>query len=86
MRVVGWVLVVVAGAIILYNVSQTHYNRMQMKEHPWITIFSDGENLKPAYTFRPPYTGFEIFTIAGGILGIVLIVKGAPRKPAGGNQ
>lgn len=86
LRVVGWILVVIAGAIILYNVANSRYNEQQMEDHPWITIFSGGANLKEAYTFTPPYTGFEIVTIAGGILGIVLIVKGSPKKPTGGNQ
>jgi len=50
-----------------------------VQEHPWITLFSSGENLKPSYTFRPPYTGFEITVIAAGIIGVALIFFSSDR-------
>ena len=72
-KVVGWVLAVGSGLIILYNVVQSHEDQRQIEEHPFITILSGGENLKGAYTFLPPYTGFEIVVIAVLVIGAIMI-------------
>lgn len=74
MRIIGWLMAIVAGLIILYNVITHKENERQINEHPWITIFSGGENIKPAYTFTPPFTGFEITVIAAGVVGVALII------------
>jgi len=55
MKVVGWIMIIVAGLIVLYNVLTTMENERQMNDHPWITVFSGGSNLA-----KPPYTGFVI--------------------------
>lgn len=75
---VGWVLLIVAGLTILYNVVQTKQNERQIEDHPWVTFFSGGSNLKQAYTFMPPYTGFEATVIAAGVVGGILIFLGDP--------
>jgi hypothetical protein len=74
MKIIGWILVIVAGLTILYNVATNKENEQQMNKHPWITLFSGGANLKQAYTFTPPYTGFEITVIAAGIIGAGIII------------
>ena len=69
----GWLLVACSGLTILYNVVQTHENERQVEEHPFFTFFSGGENLKRAYTFLPPYTGFEVTIIAVLIIGAIIV-------------
>ncbi|MCA9125129.1 MAG: hypothetical protein H6822_18605 [Planctomycetaceae bacterium] len=81
-RVTGWVLAILSGLIILYNVTQTRYNRQQIEDHPWITFFSGGENLERAYTFTPPFTGFEIAVIAILIIGAIMIFLPTPQQPS----
>lgn len=76
MKVIGWIMAIVAGLIILYNVKTSMENERQLDDHPWITIFSGGANLKESYTFRPPYTGFEITVITAGVIGVALIAFG----------
>ena len=75
MKAFGWILTIVCVLIIIYNVATTRENERMINDHPFITIFSGGENLKPAYTFLPPYTGFEITVIAAGLIGIVIIIN-----------
>jgi hypothetical protein len=79
MKGFGWIMAIVAGLIILYNVATTKENERQVKEHPWSTLFSGGSNLKRAYSFTPPYTGFEITVIAAGAIGVGIILF-APSK------
>lgn len=74
MRFIGWIMTIVAGIIILYNVTTHKENEREFNEHPFFTLFSGGANLKPAYTFTPPLTGFEITVIAAGVVGVALIV------------
>ena len=90
MKVVGWIMVIIAGLIIFYNVATgienkkaREYNDGQIKNHPVDTFFSDGKNLKNhknCYTFLPPYTGFELTVIICGLLGagIVFFSKSSP--------
>jgi hypothetical protein len=75
MKAFGWILTIVCALIIIYNVATTKENERMIKDHPFITILSGGENLKPAYTFLPPYSGFEITVIAAGVIGIVIIIN-----------
>jgi hypothetical protein len=70
MKTVGWIVTIVAGLIILYNVLQYHENIKQVEAHPWITVFSGGDNLKRSYSFTPPYTAFELTVSAGGVIGV----------------
>jgi hypothetical protein len=83
MKIIGWIMVIIVGLIIFYNVSQSHENAKQIEEHPWTTILSGGENIKPAYTFMPPYSAFELTVMAGGVIGVVLIICGVARKKDG---
>lgn len=79
MKIIGWVMAIIAAIVIIYNVATTAENEATMRDHPWITMFSGGANLKKAYTFTPPYTGFEITIISIGVTGVGLIVFG-PSK------
>ena len=74
-------MIIVAVLVIIYNVATTADNQRQMNDHPFITVFSGGANLKPAYTFAPPYTGFEVTIIAVGLIGIGIIVFAPSREP-----
>jgi hypothetical protein len=81
MKIAGWILILIAAAFIFYNVVVVEgYNDQQINDHPIATLFSGGSNLKGGYSFAPPYSGFEIFIIAMGIGGIVLVAIGSQKK------
>jgi preprotein translocase subunit SecG len=77
---IGWLFVICSGLTILYNVVQNHQNERQIEDHPLVTLFSGGENLKPAYTFMPPYTGFEVVVIAVLIVGGILVFNSKDKS------
>ena len=53
-------------------------NEARVNNHPFETILSGGANLsKAAYTFLPPWTGFEIFVLSTGALGAILMYYGS---------
>ncbi|MDT8392076.1 MAG: hypothetical protein RRC34_16360 [Lentisphaeria bacterium] len=85
-KIAGWIMVVIAGLIILANVVDSKYNVRQVEDHPWITLFSGGKNLKECYTFKPPYTGFEITVIAAGVIGVIMIFTAPPKKEENENE
>ena len=81
MKKAGWILILIAASVVFYNVVIVKvFNERQENEHPIVTLLSGGSNLKPGYTFEPPYSGFEIFILAIGIGGIVLVVIGSKEK------
>ena len=90
MKTLGAILLIVTVLIIIYNVATTAENKriaeenvQQIQDHPWITMLSKGANLqdgKHAYTFMPPYTGFEITVIAGGLIGLGLTLFTPSRR------
>jgi hypothetical protein len=50
------------------------YNKAQVQNHPWSTIFSGGQNLSSyGYNFLPPWTGFEVFVLVAGVVGFLLL-------------
>lgn len=87
MKVLGWILAIIAGLTIFYNVWTSveneriaAHNLTQIQDNFWVTLLSGGGTLqegKPCYTFRPPYTGFEMTVMAAGVIGIALIVFGS---------
>jgi hypothetical protein len=79
-RAIGFVVAAIAGLTILYNVSQTAYNHKQMNEAPVTTILSGGANLSHAYSFAPPYTGFEITILAMLGIGVAMVIFGGAAK------
>jgi hypothetical protein len=79
-KFIGWPLVICSGLTILYNVVQNRHNEQQIEDHPLISVLSGGKNLKPAYTFMPPYTGFEVVTIAVMIVGGILIFSAKDKS------
>jgi hypothetical protein len=81
MKKAGWILIVISAVVIFYNVVIVkNYNEQQVNDHPIATLFSGGSNLKQGYTFGPPYSGFEIFILAIGIGGIVLVNIGKTKE------
>ncbi len=81
MKTAGWILILISAAVIFYNVVIVRgYNEQQTNDHPVVTLLSGGSNLKESYSFEPPYSGFEIFIIALGIGGILLVVIGSKEK------
>lgn len=76
-------MVLIAGLIISSNVSATKQNERTIQEHPYVTLFSGGENLQPAYSFTAPYTGFELLVMAIGIAGVGLILYRLCRRRRG---
>ena len=81
MRCIGWILLIVASLTILYNVRTDRDNERVLEEHPVLTLLSGGGNLKQAYSFTPPFTGFEITVMAAGVVGLVFVLF-TPAKPA----
>ena len=79
-RILGRILFYGAIVVILCNWWGCLYNKEQINQHPWITIFSFGTNLVHAFTFFPPYTSSEITVIIAGILGFFLRKAGLPKK------
>lgn len=79
MKSIGWIMAILAGVIILRNVDATAENERKANEQPWTTIFSGGSNLKKAYSFTPPYSGFEMIVIGMGLVGVSIIIF-APSK------
>lgn len=68
-RNVGGVLVALAGLTILYNVAQAAYNRADIEANPVFHLLTLGSTIKGAYTFTPPFTGFEILVLAVLVIG-----------------
>ncbi len=63
MKIVGWIIAIVAELIVPYNVAAHKENARQVNAPPWATLFSGGSNLKQAYTFTPvSRTGSPIST------------------------
>ena len=82
MKSAGWILALLAATVVFYNIVVVkHFNEQQENEHPFAMFFSGGSILKRGYTFEPPYTGFEIFIIAMGVVGVVLIAIGSKKNP-----
>ena len=79
-RLIGFLVTAIAGLTILYNVSQSAFNQRQINEAPITTILSGGANLSHAYTFAPPFTGFEITVMAVLVLGVVMLAFGGGSK------
>jgi len=73
-KVTGWIMFCIAAAIIAYNVNESKEDEKKFAKDPWVTLLSDGANLSDAYSFTPPYSGFEVLVISAGLIGIVLIV------------
>ncbi len=81
MKFLGWLMVIIsAGVIFLHTVIYAASNEQTMKEHPFQTAFSGGNNLIKRYTFTTPLEPFEIFIYALGIIGIILIIVGYMRS------
>ncbi len=81
MKKAGWILTIISALVIIYNVFIIPYqNRRSFEEHPFVTVFSSGANLKRYYTFLPPFTIFEFVIIALGVIGVALIVAGIMDK------
>ena len=56
-------------------------NNYQAEKHPFVTVFSGGSNLsKTAYTFFPPWTGFEVAVLLIGVIGFILLRAGESSK------
>ena len=73
MKILGGIMIAVAAAVIVYNLYLSRENEKTMEESLITTLLTGGANLKPAYTFTPPYTGFEIFIFAVGGLGVIFL-------------
>jgi hypothetical protein len=81
MKKAGWILILISAAVIFYNVVIVKgYNNQQINDHPIATLFSGGSNLKYEYTFTPPYSLFEIFILAMGIGGVVMVVIASNQR------
>ena len=77
MKTAGSLLVLIAAAVIAYNVVfLKYYNDQMIEDHP-VQSGLLGEGLERRYTFTAPYTEFEKGVLALGALGIVLVLVGA---------
>ncbi|MBI5692017.1 MAG: hypothetical protein HZC55_18200 [Verrucomicrobia bacterium] len=73
-KLIGWAMILLSAGIILVNVLQSRENARIREEHPIVTFLSGGSNLKPAHTFLPPYSGFEVGIIVMGVIGLILVL------------
>ncbi len=80
MRILGLLFTIISGMTILVNLGTSAENEKIARESPFTTLLSGGSNLKEAYTFAPPFTGFEVFILILGVLGIALMVFGGKKK------
>lgn len=80
MKLLGFLMVLIAGIVIICNVITSNENERTIQESPWTTLLSGGANLKTCYTFTPPYTGFEVFIMAVGGLGLVFLCLPRNKK------
>lgn len=80
-RKLGYVLVLVAGGIIFFNVViRGIQNRRRWEEHPVRTLWTGGGNLEQRHDFQPPYSGFEVSIIGLAVFGLACVVLGGPRR------
>ncbi len=83
-RIAGIVLTAISAVIIVYNVSQSIYNQQVIaaiqSQSGWFGVAVSGQNLSPAYTFTPPFTGFEIVVMLAGLVGVVMIIVGKNKS------
>lgn len=79
-RVIGIAVTAVAGLTVLYNVVQTAYNGKVIAANPWGTMLSGGANLQRAYTFTPPFTGFEFVVLVSLAIGVLMVIFGGSTK------
>ena len=81
MKKAGWTSIAISVVVIIYNVViVNHYNNEQVANHPFITLLSGGANLKDGYTFEPPYSAFEVFIMALGVAGVVILLISKDRN------
>ena len=80
MKILGGIMIAVAVFVIWYNVTIHKQNERKIIKYPLETVLTEGKNLKPCYTFTPPYTGFEIFIFGVGGLGIIFLFLGGSGK------
>jgi hypothetical protein len=85
-RTIGRILFYGAIIVIIYNWWGCLYNKNQLNDHPWITIFSLGTNLVDAFTFFPPYTRTELTVIIAGAAGFFMRKAGLPVDTKSGNN
>jgi hypothetical protein len=80
MKPAGWLLIIVAVIVIVYNVfAVPDANKQIIEEHPFQTLASGGANLKQGYTFKPPYQPFEVLVMGMGVVGVVLVMVAKPN-------
>jgi len=72
-KITGWIMVMVAVAIIIYNVNESKENEKKFVNDPFGTLLSGGKNLSDAYSFTQPYSEFEVIVMAVGLIGLVLV-------------
>lgn len=88
-RIAGIVIAAISAVIIVYNVSQASYNRQALAAiqnqsgSSWaggVPAEAIAGGISNAYTFTPPFSGFEILVMLGGVAGVVMIILGR-NKP-----
>ena len=78
-KLIGWVLITISGWLLGSNVWQALENERERAAHPIKTFFSGGSNLKPAYDFWPPSTGFEVAVLVALLVGCFMAFSGNPE-------
>lgn len=88
-RIAGTALAAISAMIIIYNVSQSNYNRQIVAairnqgvspEVRGIPVEALAGGISGAYTFTPPFSGFEILVLLGGAAGVVMIILGKNKS------
>jgi len=79
-KITGWIMVVVAAAIIIYNVNESKEKVKKFVNDPFGMLLSGGKNLSDAYSFTQPYSEFEVIVMAAGLIGLVLVFTAKGKK------
>jgi len=79
-KITGCIMVMLAAAIIIYNVNESKENEKKFANDPVGTLLYGGKNLSDAYSFTQPYSEFEVIVMAAGLIGLVLVFTAKGKK------
>lgn len=77
MKIAGWILTILAAIVIIYNVVTYNQYIEDSNENPFNYLFKE----QPvAYSFRGPFTNFELLIMAIGLTGIIFLAISYSKK------
>jgi hypothetical protein len=89
-RIAGLFLTAISGLTIVYNVAQMNYNQQVFErirsqkaniDDASLAAEALSGGIAPAFSFTPPFTGFEILVLVACAAGVLMTIAGR-KKPA----